>query len=120
MSTKTAIRSDAIATAPLLFPRLFSILDHYRYFSQLLIAFRIMASDKEARARNDDEYENCDQIRCHYSESNEELRKVAINANLFQFDVLTATAPLLFPRLFSILDHYRYFSQLVQTEKLTA
>ncbi|KAJ5506964.1 hypothetical protein N7453_005921 [Penicillium expansum] len=33
------------ATAPLLFPRLFSILDHYRYFSQLLIAFRIMASD---------------------------------------------------------------------------
>jgi hypothetical protein len=29
----------------LLFPRLFSILDHYRYFSQLLIAFRIMASD---------------------------------------------------------------------------
>ncbi|EPS33007.1 hypothetical protein PDE_07968 [Penicillium oxalicum 114-2] len=31
--------------AVLLFPRLFSILDHYRYFSQLLIAFRIMASD---------------------------------------------------------------------------
>ncbi|KAL4918352.1 hypothetical protein BDW62DRAFT_181786 [Aspergillus aurantiobrunneus] len=33
------------ANAVLLFPRLFSILDHYRYFSQLLIAFRIMASD---------------------------------------------------------------------------
>ncbi|KAJ5811295.1 hypothetical protein N7474_007596 [Penicillium riverlandense] len=33
------------ACAVLLFPRLFSILDHYRYFSQLLIAFRIMASD---------------------------------------------------------------------------
>ncbi|KAL4886679.1 hypothetical protein BJY04DRAFT_76418 [Aspergillus karnatakaensis] len=33
------------ANAILLFPRLFSILDHYRYFSQLLIAFRIMASD---------------------------------------------------------------------------
>lgn len=33
------------ANAVLLFPRLFSILDHYRYFSQLLIAFRIMAAD---------------------------------------------------------------------------
>lgn len=33
------------ADAILLFPRLFSILDHYRYFSQLLIAFRMMASD---------------------------------------------------------------------------
>lgn len=33
------------ASAVLLFPRLFSILDHYRYFSQLLIAFRIMAAD---------------------------------------------------------------------------
>ena len=33
------------ATAILLFPRLFSILDHYRYFSQLLIAFRMMAQD---------------------------------------------------------------------------
>lgn len=31
--------------AILLFPRLFSVLDHYRYFSQLLIAFRIMARD---------------------------------------------------------------------------
>ena len=31
--------------AGLLFPRLFSILDHYRYFSQLLIAFRMMAMD---------------------------------------------------------------------------
>ncbi|KAE8147982.1 hypothetical protein BDV25DRAFT_159190 [Aspergillus avenaceus] len=33
------------ANAVLLFPRLFSAMDHYRYFSQLLIAFRIMASD---------------------------------------------------------------------------
>jgi Ion transport protein len=33
------------ATAVLLFPRLFSILDHSRYFSQLLVAFRMMASD---------------------------------------------------------------------------
>ena len=37
---------DILATtAILLFPRLFSILDHYRYFSQLLIAFRMMAQD---------------------------------------------------------------------------
>ena len=33
------------ANAVLLFPRLFSALDHYRYFSQLLIAFRMMARD---------------------------------------------------------------------------
>ena len=33
------------ANAVLLFPRLFSVLDHYRYFSQLLIAFRMMAMD---------------------------------------------------------------------------
>ena len=33
------------ANAVLLFPRLFSALDHYRYFSQLLIAFRMMATD---------------------------------------------------------------------------
>ena len=33
------------ASAILLFPRLFSVLDHYRYFSQLLIAFRLMAID---------------------------------------------------------------------------
>ncbi|EAS28590.1 integral membrane channel protein [Coccidioides immitis RS] len=33
------------ATAVLLVPRLFSVLDHYRYFSQLLIAFRMMAVD---------------------------------------------------------------------------
>jgi hypothetical protein len=33
------------ASAVLLFPRLFSVLDHYRYFSQLLVAFRIMAAD---------------------------------------------------------------------------
>jgi hypothetical protein len=33
------------ATAVLLLPRLFSVLDHYRYFSQLLIAFRMMAVD---------------------------------------------------------------------------
>ena len=40
---------DALAsTAVLLFPRLFSVLDHYRYFSQLLIAFRMMAQDMVA------------------------------------------------------------------------
>lgn len=33
------------SSAVLLFPRLFSALDHYRYFSQLLIAFRMMAMD---------------------------------------------------------------------------
>lgn len=33
------------STAVLLFPRLFSALDHYQYFSQLLIAFRMMAMD---------------------------------------------------------------------------
>jgi hypothetical protein len=33
------------ANAVLLLPRLFSVLDHYRYFSQLLIAFRMMAVD---------------------------------------------------------------------------
>ncbi|KAF1846566.1 uncharacterized protein K460DRAFT_356222 [Cucurbitaria berberidis CBS 394.84] len=33
------------ATAVLLFPRLFSALDHYQYFSQLLIAFKMMAMD---------------------------------------------------------------------------
>lgn len=33
------------ANAVLLLPRLFSILDHYRYFSQLLIAFRMMVAD---------------------------------------------------------------------------
>jgi len=37
---------DVLATtAILLFPRLFSVLDHYRYFSQLIIAFRMMAAD---------------------------------------------------------------------------
>ncbi|KAG9233348.1 integral membrane channel protein [Amylocarpus encephaloides] len=37
---------DVLATnAILLFPRLFSVLDHSRYFSQLLIAFRLMAVD---------------------------------------------------------------------------
>jgi hypothetical protein len=36
------------ANAILLFPRLFSVLDHYRYFSQLLIAFRLMAIDLAA------------------------------------------------------------------------
>jgi hypothetical protein len=37
---------DVLATnAVLLFPRLFSVLDHSRYFSQLLIAFRMMAVD---------------------------------------------------------------------------
>ncbi|KAK5121447.1 hypothetical protein LTR85_005280 [Meristemomyces frigidus] len=40
---------DVLAsTAVLLFPRLFSVLDHYRYFSQLLIAFRMMAQDMAA------------------------------------------------------------------------
>jgi hypothetical protein len=40
---------DVLAsTAVLLFPRLFSVLDHYRYFSQLLIAFRMMAVDLAA------------------------------------------------------------------------
>jgi hypothetical protein len=33
------------STAVLLFPRLFSVLDHYRYFSQMMIAFRMMALD---------------------------------------------------------------------------
>jgi hypothetical protein len=33
------------ATAVLLFPRLFSVLDHIRYFSQILIAFRMMTRD---------------------------------------------------------------------------
>lgn len=33
------------SSAVLLFPRLFSVLDHSRYFSQLLIAFRMMAVD---------------------------------------------------------------------------
>lgn len=36
------------ASAVLLFPRLFSVLDHYRYFSQLIIAFRMMAADMMA------------------------------------------------------------------------
>ena len=37
---------DVLAlNAILLFPRLFSVLDHYRYFSQLLIAFRMMIRD---------------------------------------------------------------------------
>lgn len=36
------------ANAILLLPRVFSILDHYPYFSQLLIAFRLMAVDLAA------------------------------------------------------------------------
>ncbi|KAI7089904.1 hypothetical protein KC356_g2067 [Hortaea werneckii] len=37
---------DVLAsTSILLFPRLFGVLDHYRYFSQLLIAFRMMTQD---------------------------------------------------------------------------
>ena len=36
------------ANAVLLLPRLFSVLDHYRYFSQLLIAFRMMMTDLAA------------------------------------------------------------------------
>lgn len=40
---------DVLATnAILLLPRIFSVLDHYRYFSQLLIAFRLMAVDVAA------------------------------------------------------------------------
>lgn len=45
---------------------------------------------------------------------------LSLHANSFQFDVLTATAPLLFPRLFSILDHYRYFSQLLIAFRIMA
>ncbi|KAG0129559.1 cation channel family transporter [Tuber indicum] len=37
---------DILAScAVFLFPRIFSVLDHYRYFSQLIIAFKIMAVD---------------------------------------------------------------------------
>ncbi|KAH8201248.1 hypothetical protein TruAng_004565 [Truncatella angustata] len=36
------------ANAILLLPRMFSVLDHYQYFSQLLIAFRLMAVDLAA------------------------------------------------------------------------
>ncbi|KAI0843198.1 hypothetical protein F5Y06DRAFT_257141 [Hypoxylon sp. FL0890] len=40
---------DVLAVnAVLLLPRVFSVLDHYRYFSQLLIAFRLMAVDLAA------------------------------------------------------------------------
>lgn len=46
--------------------------------------------------------------------------QLSVHANSFQFDVLTATAPLLFPRLFSILDHYRYFSQLLIAFRIMA
>ncbi|KAF9870305.1 cation channel family [Colletotrichum karsti] len=38
------------ANAILLLPRIFSVLDHYQYFSQLLIAFRLMAVDLAAVA----------------------------------------------------------------------
>ncbi|OAX83192.1 hypothetical protein ACJ72_02447 [Emergomyces africanus] len=48
-SRKQVITNNAYdilaANAVLLLPRLFSVLDHYRYFSQLLIAFRMMAAD---------------------------------------------------------------------------
>ncbi len=36
---------SSFVVSVLLFPRLFSSLDHYQYFSQLLIAFRMMAMD---------------------------------------------------------------------------
>jgi hypothetical protein len=36
------------ANAILLLPRIFSVLDHYQYFSQLLLAFRLMAIDLAA------------------------------------------------------------------------
>ncbi|KAH0613298.1 uncharacterized protein H6S33_009678 [Morchella sextelata] len=40
---------DILAScAVFLFPRIFSVLDHYRYFSQLIIAFKIMAVDMVA------------------------------------------------------------------------
>lgn len=40
---------DVLAfNAILLLPRIFSVLDHYRYFSQLLIAFRLLAIDLAA------------------------------------------------------------------------
>ncbi|KAI9665511.1 MAG: hypothetical protein M1831_001653 [Alyxoria varia] len=40
---------DVLASsAVLLFPRLFSMLDHFKYFSQLLVAFRLMAQDLAA------------------------------------------------------------------------
>jgi hypothetical protein len=40
---------DVLASnAILLLPRIFSVLDHYQYFSQLLIAFRLMAVDLAA------------------------------------------------------------------------
>lgn len=48
-SYKKAVAATAYdmlaSNAVFLFPRLFSVLDHYRYFSQLLIAFRMMAMD---------------------------------------------------------------------------
>jgi len=45
-TNSTSMAYDVLASsAVLLFPRLFSVLDHYRYFSQLLIAFRMMAMD---------------------------------------------------------------------------
>lgn len=44
--TVASLAYDVLAAdAILLFPRLFSVLDHYRYFSPLLIAFRYMAAD---------------------------------------------------------------------------
>lgn len=42
----TAWSFDVLAScAVFLYPRIFSVLDHFRYFSQLIIAFRIMAVD---------------------------------------------------------------------------
>ncbi|KAI4184307.1 MAG: hypothetical protein L6R41_004838 [Letrouitia leprolyta] len=45
------------ANAVLLFPRLFSVLDHVRYFSQLLIAFRMMAMDLFALFNANEEHQ---------------------------------------------------------------
>ena len=47
----TSMAYDTLASAAiLLFPRLFSQLDHYPYFSSLLLAFRLMAADLVAIA----------------------------------------------------------------------
>lgn len=45
----TAWSFDILASCSIfLFPRIFSVLDHYQYFSQLIVAFRIMAADMVA------------------------------------------------------------------------
>ena len=45
----TAWSFDVLASCSIfLFPRIFSVLDHYQYFSQLIVAFRTMAADMVA------------------------------------------------------------------------